>query len=163
MGLDINIYKNVKVVEGDRQDDDFEWDFIAYVIDDRWKFKIKNLEEDKSYVGDRLDELSFGYSYGTHSWFRNHLCSLVLDKPLGKFYDEMNEDMDFIELIDFADNEGCLDWEVSEKLYNDFVKWDEKAKEYLKGEEEARHFYRIYTNWLEAFKAAKDKGVIEFC
>ena len=65
----------------------------------------------------------------------------------------------FYDLINFADNEGCLDWEVSQTLYADFEKYNEKAKLKMN---EYDFDYKIYKTWLETFKAAKNNGVVVF-
>jgi hypothetical protein len=47
MGLDVRTYGNIKLAENE---DDYL--FTAFVIDENWKHKIKNLEYGKSYTGD---------------------------------------------------------------------------------------------------------------
>ena len=42
MGLDVRTYGNIKLAENEE-----EADFTAYVIDEDWKHKIKNLQEMK--------------------------------------------------------------------------------------------------------------------
>ena len=49
MGLDVRTYGNIKLTENE---DDYA--FTAFVIDDNWKHKIKNLEYRKSYNGDSI-------------------------------------------------------------------------------------------------------------
>ena len=71
MGLDISVFKNVKVTENEE-----EYDFTTFVIDDEWKYKIKNLEEGKYYEGEST-EADVSYSYSAHSRFREELIKMM--------------------------------------------------------------------------------------
>jgi len=63
----------------------------------------------------------------------------------------------FYELINFSDAEGVIGPEVSRKLYQDFVEFDEKAKSHMEN-----WFYIKYCEWKEAFKVASDGGAVSF-
>jgi len=52
MGLDVTTYGNIKLAENEE-----EADFTAYVIDEDWKHKIKNLQDGKAYTGDVVLEV----------------------------------------------------------------------------------------------------------
>lgn len=153
MGLDISVYKNIKQVEPDPDG----YSFTAFVLEDSWNDRIKNLEAGKDYQGEGCDA-GVSYSYGSHYRFRNLLCEIVLDKEVTKFHEtDLPEDMPFIKLIDFADNEGCLDWETSAILYNDFVKWKDKAVKHLADEP---HFLDRYMDWLNVFENGKEENTV---
>ena len=47
MGLDVRTYGNIKLAENEE-----DADFTAFVIDEDWKHKIKNLQDGKAYNGD---------------------------------------------------------------------------------------------------------------
>ena len=64
----------------------------------------------------------------------------------------------FYEFIDFADNEGCIDWETSERIYNSFKEYEGKAKEFYTNEYDLSN----YMKWLDIFENAKDNGVVVF-
>lgn len=157
MGLDVRTYGNIKLAENE---DDYA--FTAFVIDDNWKHKIKNLEERKNYNGDSIF-MGVSYPYSAHSRFREMLVKLVDRTDLleadGKIkWSELPSDIPFNALIDFADNEGCLDWEISETIYSDFEKYNEKAKAELD-----EYNYLIYETWMKTFEAAKNnQGVVVF-
>lgn len=72
-------------------------------------------------------------------------------------WNELPTDIPFYELINFANNEGCLDWEVSAIIYSDFEKFNEKAKSEMNDFD-----YSKYETWLETFKSAKNSGVVVF-
>lgn len=161
MGLGVSVYKNIKKTE-----DNYDYDFQAYVIDDSWKDRIKNLEYNAYYIGDVTDT-SISYPYSAHNRFRVELIKLIERNDLlaseGYIqWDKLDPKMPFYELINFADNEGCLDWEVSEKLYNDFFEWELQAERKYEGYDQI-HNLRIYKKWLSIFEEAKDKGVVVFC
>lgn len=167
MGLDVGVYSNIKEVDVQGIDiedieDEIDYDFIAYVLDvEDWAYKIKNLTKDGYYTG-TYEGNFVSYSYGSHSMFRVELLKLIKREDL-LIKNEINweilpNDIPFIDLIDFADNEGCLDWEVSNKLYNDFNEWLPKAILYF-------DFIGLdrYKSWMEAFEVAKNnKGVVVF-
>lgn len=155
MGLDVSVYKNIKLAKNEE-----ESDFQAYVSDDNWKRKIKNLQEDAYYVGDMAKVIS--YAYSSHNRFREQLIKLIgradlLDNEGHIKWNELPEDLPFINFIDFADNEGCLDWEVSKTIYDDFAKYKEKAENELNQYELGN-----YLKWLSAFDMSRNNGVVVF-
>lgn len=156
MGLDVRVYGNIKI-----STDEDNADFIAFIIDPEWKFKIKNLQEGAPYEGDVIFR-GVSYPYSSHSRFRENLIRLI-DRPdllnsSGRIdWDILPVDIPFYDLINFADNEGCLDWEISAKLYSDFEKYNEKART-----EMYENQYYQYEKWLETFKSAKENGVVVF-
>lgn len=159
MGLSVSVYKNIKPCS------DEDANFVAYVVDKSWKWKVKNLIYNQSYKGDRIDNVGVDYGYGFHGLFRGFLLSIAGRQDLlcedgkvdyEKIYTENG--LPFFDLIDFADNEGCLDWEVSERILSDFDLYAEKAKKsdnYVMSER--------YAKWHDVFRAAVEhKGVVEF-
>lgn len=64
----------------------------------------------------------------------------------------------FVELIDFADNEGVIAGEVAAKLARDFAENEERI---LAGEADG-HFIRLYRLWRSAFELAADRGAVVF-
>ncbi|MCB0541703.1 MAG: hypothetical protein KDE33_29630, partial [Bacteroidetes bacterium] len=71
MGLDVRTYGNIKLAENEE-----EADFTAYVIDEGWKHKIKNLQDGKAYTGDVVFR-GVSYPYSAHNRFREKLVKLV--------------------------------------------------------------------------------------
>ena len=72
MGLDVRTYVNIKLAENED-----ESDFTAYVIDEDWKYKIKNLQDGKAYTGDFVFR-GVSYSYSAHNRFREKLIKLII-------------------------------------------------------------------------------------
>ncbi|MBK9223350.1 MAG: hypothetical protein IPO16_14705 [Saprospiraceae bacterium] len=102
------------------------------------------------------------YPYSAHSRFREKLVKLVGREDLLGIKDEIKwsqlpAEIPFYDLINFADNEGCLDWEVSNTIYSDFEKYNDKAKLEMN-----EYDYSNYETWLKTFKSAKNNGVVVF-
>ena len=155
MGLDVRVYSNLKLEKEKNAD------FKAYVLEKDWEYKIKNLKKNKYYSGDVVFR-GISYSYSSHNRFREKLVNLINRTDLlnleGKIiWDNMPNNIPFYDLINFADNEGCLDWEVSETIYSDFKKFNRKAKKEMN-----EYDYSSYQEWLETFKISKNKGVVVF-
>lgn len=156
MGLSINVYNNLKITDKN-QDNSFE----MYVIDESWKNKVKNFEYGKSYTGDLINN-SLSYPYSSHNRFREALIRLIqradlLDDAGYIKWNELPIDLPFIDLIDFADNEGCLDFEVAKNLYEDFEQWKLDAEKYL-----SEYELEVYKKWKQICKDASNNGVIVF-
>jgi hypothetical protein len=162
MGLDVSVYKNIK-----RTEVEDEIDFTAYVIDESWKYKIKNLEDGKHYKGE-ITDADVRYSYSTHNRFRETLLKIIERSDLllknGRIdwvRLENEKKIPFYELINFADNEGCLDFEISTILYNDFLKYKEVAVKYLANDD---YTLQKYFDWLNVFENGKEaNSVVVFC
>jgi hypothetical protein len=156
MGLDIKVYKNISITT------DYEnSDFYCNVIDDEWLYKIKNLQSKKYYKGDVVFR-GISYPYSQHSRFRETLIKLIdredlLDSEGKIIWDKLSNDVPFEAFINFADNDGCLDFEVSNTIYLDFEKYSNKANRQL-----GQWNLEYYSTWLETFKIAKDNGVVVY-
>lgn len=158
MGLDVSVYKNIK-----RTDIEDDVDFTAFVIDESWKYKIKNLEDGKDYEGEPCN-CGVRYAYSTHNRFRETLLKIIgrddlllEDGKIDWVRVESETEMPFYELIWFADNEGCLDWEISEKLYQNFLEWKDEAVKYLADNEYTKN---NYLHWLNVFENGKEANSV---
>lgn len=151
MGLDVDVYTNVKKADIN------DFNFRAFVIRDDWSHKIKNLEKDAFYKGDRVSGL-VSYPYSFHNRFRKELFKMVIKNEgfhkVGHWLNvESGSFFPFCELLDFADNDGCLDWSICEELHEQFEDWLQRANEFLSSD-----YLKVYIEWLEVFALAKDKG-----
>lgn len=156
MGLSVTVYKNIKETTNPE-----EADFKAYVIDEAWDWKIRNLKKDAYYTGTPIAR-TISYPYSTHNRFREELIKLMdrydLIKGDGTIkWDLIPTDLPFEPFINFADNEGVLDFEVSELLYDNFKRFEKLAEEKL-----AERYLEYYKEWLRTFKLAKNNGVVVF-
>lgn len=156
MGLDIRVYKNVKITTN--QDN---YNFKAYVAGEDWNWKIKKLQNRELYIGESLNK-NLGYSYSSHNRFRETLIKVIgrtdLLKTNGTIdWEKLPVDLPFNAFIDFSDCEGCLDWEVSEIIYQDFNVWKDKAEQILD-----EYTFKYYLKWLDIFDSARNNGVVVF-
>lgn len=166
MGLRARVYANIELIPLSRHHDfDFDYTFHASVVDNDLLDRIKNLEINRFYNAECVEDL-IEYPHSTHNRFREFLLKVIGREDLlfsdGKIdFDKVfvERDLPFYEFIIFPDNEGVMDWETSENLYQDFVKYNF----YLPHcETENPRFKDIYKAWLETFETAKDNGVVVF-
>ena len=154
MGLAVRVYTDIE------ETNEEEYDFTAFTLEG-FERRVKNLKWKANYKGVRVG-CFIQYPYSVHTYFRNLLAELIgLEKDFWFEYDpkcySINKDIPFYELFDFADNEGCIDFESCSNLYTDFENYESLAKEKL----DPKYFER-YLNWKNAFYAAKDNGVVVF-
>lgn len=157
MGLDITAYKNLKKVENPKIDEygelinwDSEWIPGASM---EWSEKHfpgrgEGIEPNSAYTW----EDSFDFRAGSYSGYNRWRAKL----------EEFKEGDSFEELINFADNEGVIGYVVAAKLYNDFVKFEEKAEEYSRTISDGDWWFELYKEWKKAFKFASQQGAVDF-
>lgn len=94
-------------------------------------------------------------SYGGYNRWRSALARMVGTTDWQAWDDPRPGP--FVELINFADNEGFIGPRTSAKLAADFRQWDERAKVALDG-----WMYERYRLWLKAFELASRDGAVKF-
>lgn len=158
MWLWVKVFKDVKEIT-----DVDGYDFIAYVIDENWKYKIKNLKE-YGYCQGKRTESQVNYSCSTHNRFREHLLKIIgrndlllTDGKIDWVKLEKETEIPFYELINFSDNQGCLDFEMCRILYQNFIDYKDKAIKYF---EKNDHFLSSYLNWVNVFKDGKETNSV---
>lgn len=158
MGLDIAAFKNLSLVENPEIDEDgelinweTEWMPGASMVWSEENFPGRGQGIDPNAVYKIGEEYRFpAGSYHGYNWWRSNL----------EIFSDGNS---FVELINFADNEGIIGPIVSNKLYSDFVSSLEKAEEFSKtlgvnGE----WWFKKYNDWMKAFEYAKQNGAVDF-
>lgn len=157
MGLDINAYKNIKIVEKPELDED------GYVLnwDSEWMPGESMVWSEKHFPGRGEgvnphtvytweDKFRFrAGSYSGYNWWRRALKQFAKGN-------------DFQELIEFADNEGVIGPVVSKKLANDFAENLEEAIEFAV-HLDSEMWLELYNDWKKAFEMASNNGAVEFC
>lgn len=161
MGLDISVYQNVELCIPLDENDGDDYSFMAFVVADEFRDRIKNLKYNEYYTGDLVYN-EIGYPYSIHSRFREYLLKVIGRSDLlcadGTIkWDELKEDIPFYKFINFADNEGCLDWEVSAELLQSFISFESESEKMNNG-----RMREIYKQWMKAFEFASIKGVVVF-
>ncbi|MCY8813648.1 hypothetical protein P8917_01070 [Bacillus atrophaeus] len=159
MGLDIRVFKNLKVIENPQLDEDgyvenwetewrpggsMEWS------EEHFPGRGEGLEPQNVYTWEESFRFRAG-SYTGYGWWRRKL-------------EEFKGGTAFQELINFADNEGAIGPVVSKKLATDFKENAEEAREFAKTLGDAGEVWlELYDEWKAAFEMASENGAVEFC
>lgn len=110
----------------------------------------------------RLGSAYLDMPCSTFNDFRKAVCA-----PIHGDWEQYTDDVEagrvpcgraFAEFLCFADNEGCFDYVVAEKLLNDFVTCKDKVYPTL--DKYDRYHYLAYTRILE--ECVRDKGVVYY-
>ena len=157
MGLDISVYENLKLVKCPTED---EKDNLFHIYTG-FPEQLDDIIDGSYYQYDYNSDLSFrAGSYGGYNYWRNQLAELAGYGSAKFVWDENNdlgEKRYFVELINFSDCEGVIGPKTSEKLYKDFIQFDNRAKEV------DEIFYNIYCCFKDAFYYAYRKnGCVRF-
>lgn len=150
MGLDVKVFQNITKLNDDAED----YDFMASNLQP-FEDRCKNLKRDAKYNAETSERM-ISYPCTVHNNFRKELAILI-GKERDFWLDEVDTETPFFELFEFADNEGCMDWECAENLYNDFMEYKPMAATKL-----PTRYFEIYILWKNIFELAKDNGVIIF-
>ena len=162
MGLDVRGYKNIKEVPNttpftdiSEMDENVNYDFLGYVEYKDWLSRMSNLKYGGYYLGEDYKSL-LGYPYSRHTYFRDALCKMMGHTDLNLWKKgKLEPGSDFEEFIWFSDCEGVIDWSTCSKLYDDFVKWYDKAKEVLN-----EYDLELYVKWMDAFEYTKEPNSV---
>lgn len=180
MGLDITAYKNLKKVKNPRLDEDgypenydTEWKPGASMewSEKYFKGRGEGIEPQSVYTWE--DKIGFrAGSYSGYGWWRsklNDFSKTIYDSVKAEVDKNGNvglvigtKDVPFIELINFADNEGVIAYVVAKKLYKDFQDNKNKAEEFSKTFDDGNYWLEKYEAWEEAFEYASQNGAVDF-
>ena len=191
MGLDISYTDKLeKVPEEDvpsgvrgYTDDYYQWEetsphSLRWVYDQQWwPHHSDGLEEESWYYdkGENKGGFRAGSFSGYNTW-RNDLAMAIgwLSGAEGAWEEGEQYGPPFMELINFPDNEGYIGPLVSEKLYQDFIKYEDQVMDkvdqwFLKMDpdkeydvEDLKWFESKYEEWKEAFNQARKGGMVSF-
>lgn len=122
---------------------------------------LSGLDAGRCYSIDVVGQNSMGFragSYGGYNNWRNQLCRVVNGIPVSTLWTnaDNHHDTPFFELINFADNEGCIGPLAAGQLYRDFVDNRHKVTN------EDSDFIQLYDTWTDACELAAGSGVIIF-
>ena len=184
MGLDISYYSKIK--ESKEIEDDF-YPSIYTSSNGYFIYQLGSLKKDAPYelteesedgsfragsysgYGEWRNKLSVMAGYGDASDVWKDFGSNIRYCKLKKINGEEFKMKPFYELICFSDCEGVIGPEISKKLYQDFLDFDEKAKDFQKNNTDfypspyqGDYFYQLYQNWKEAFRVASEYGAVFF-
>lgn len=182
MGLDISYHSKVK-----KSEKELDPDLVYPIFDTSYNagflYQLGRLATKSQYIrSDESEGDSFGAgSYSGYNNWRNQLAIMagyecdknvwndpsfnpstgVRLKKLKKINGEDVYVKPFYELIYFSDCEGLIGPDISAKLYQDFVDFEDKAKEFS-NTRSYYNFYTLYSKFKEAFRVASDDGLVHF-
>lgn len=165
MGLDVTAYKkltpapNAKLDEHGWPDDDAHYrNFDSGTIDwteGNWPGRTEGLKP-----GVYSFEDSHGFragSYGGYNQWRRWLAKVAGLGTPEEIWASDDPKGPFVELINFADNEGVIGPVVSAKLAKDFADNEDRISKLGYDYEIAK-----YREWRKAFEMAADGGCVDF-
>ena len=191
MGLDISYTDKLEKVPDEDvpsgvrgyTDDYYVWEeesphSLQWVYNQNWfPNHGDGLEENTWYydIGENTGGFRAGSYSGYNSW-RNDLALAIgwVSGAEGAWEEGEPYGPPFMELINFSDAEGYIGPVVSEKLYQDFIKYEDQVmdtidKWFLKidpdkeyGVEDIKWFQAKYAEWKEAFNQARKGGLVSF-
>jgi hypothetical protein len=112
-------------------------------------------------VGTFSYEERFGFNAGSYTGYnewRDWLSRAAGHGAAKSLWERHNPQGPFVELINFADNEGVIGPVVSLKLAMDFA--EHKARIEATAPDES--YVESYQNWAKAFALAADSGAVDF-
>lgn len=163
MGLDIVAYRNLAPAPDVTIDDDGEpSDVDAVVIhqptldfsEGHWPGRAEGIAAGAYRASEDYDFRAG--SYGGYNNWRRQLADLAGWQSVEAVWDNKPKGP-FVELIDFADNEGVIGPVVSAKLAKDFADFQAKADGHPDD-----WFRTKYADWRQAFEMAADNGAVDF-
>lgn len=159
MGLDISAYCHAKKVDGEFDD---ERHVNVYIVD-AFKTQADGLTEGCYEVNEYYHKHFRAGSYSGYNEWRNWLAHVV-GKSDKEIWEDPGPAIPFVELINFADNEGTIGPKTSAKLLKDFQKmYPEVLKAAGKLDPDTSIWYLSrYFRWMDAFECASHDGFVRF-
>jgi hypothetical protein len=165
MGLDITAYAGIKLASiiKDMEASD-AYDTHTEIRQDTIEWVEKNFsgrtEGLKAGIYTFADRYGFrAGSYSGYGIWRSQLSFFAHGKTSKEIWESDVTTGDFMELINFADNEGVIGPVVSKKLAKDFE--DNRAAIFAKTGD-GDYFRAKYDDWAKAFALASNNGFIDF-
>jgi hypothetical protein len=172
MGLDITAYSKLTPApnaEYDPVEDGLPMDSADFWLahretimwtEEQWPGRTTGVEPGMVYAtGERLT-FSAG-SYGGYGQWRTWLATVAGFQSPQDVWEANNPTGPFVELIDFADNEGVIGPVVAAKLAKDFADYEGAACKAVEDNDNNWNIER-YRMWRRAFELAANQGAVEF-
>lgn len=159
MGLDIRYYEHIEPVEDPTTDAIEDGDVIDWFTLDGYESRLDGIEATYMRPSGKSNSFRAG-SYGWYNHWRNLLAEVIRGKTAKEIWAMPDSSEPFNELINFADNEGCMGPKTCAKLAKDFEDYGEKFAADSRTDDYDRE---KYTLWCRAFQTAANTGCVEFC
>ena len=159
MGLDISYYETITPADCTREQVEDEYErYIHWYTVEGFESRLDGIEGEYMEVSGQRGGFRAG-SYGGYNHWRNLLAQVIHDKDAEYFWSTSPCDGPFYELINFADNEGCIGPKTCAKLAKDFEDYGEKFASDPRVDDWDR---QKYMDWCRAFQCAANTGCVEF-
>ena len=169
MGLDITYVSKIRETVENEEESGFSTNY-----NECFDYQLGSLKKFAQY--DTTSESETGHfragSYSGYNQWRNELAIIAGYDSAEQVWEDFDSNIrlvklkriegenaklkPFYEIINFSDAEGLIGPEICKKLYQDFIDFDDKAKE------KDSWIYEKYLKWKEAFKVASDDGLVAF-
>lgn len=169
MGLDITAYRKLSKVDnpaldadGDPTEETMDTCFCISPYTLEWSNNFGRAQADGLTAGVYDYEDTCGFRAGSYSGYgewRRELAKLVGHMDIKELWEKLSPGP-FIELINFADNEGVIGPIASAKLAKDFADFKDRAEKHP--DADAPWFFELYCEWQKAFEMAADGGAVDF-
>lgn len=151
MSVYISAYKVIRPLD----DPDNDHTTMIYTLDFPCVEHLSSFKEGW-YEVEEIHNPFIDMTYSGYRRFREWIAQTVLGVECQVIYDNLGiyKNEPFFELINFADNEGCFDFVIAEKLLDDFNMF----KEEMEG-----RFLPTYLNYMGILEnAVKCKGIVKY-
>lgn len=167
MGLDITAYSHLAPAPDAAMEDGQPIEWLKYFAVSQQEIDWTEKNWPGRTCGIQPGVYSFAESYrfpagpySRHSAFRRALAKFASLPPVEEIWAQSEPRGPFVELINFADNEGIIGAEIAAKLANDFRNHFGRTLTYQGPDRE--WFVTLYRNWMRAFELAADSGAVDF-
>ena len=164
MGLDVQSYSRCRFVApqvgDDYEEHDEEEHVLVYVLD---AFLDRLDGQPQGWYAAEGESVDFhAGSYGGYNQWREQLSEAALGVHPKVVWDDPERfaGRPFVELINFADNEGAIGPITSAKLWTDFEEHQDLPERVE--DDPFGYFAQKYDSWRDAFALAADDGFVVF-
>lgn len=169
MGLDCTAYKNIRQMskeevtydeyedENGQVVDRYPNNGISFYVNPGFSEVAKEIQPQAIYDFEEKFSWRAGSYSGYNSW-RNWLAKLAGWKNDEDAWNNGKNGQPFYELINFSDCEGTIGTQTCQKLLQDFISFEEKAKQMSQDS----YYFNLYVTWKEAMIIASENGAISF-
>lgn len=157
MGLDITAYRDCTpvAVELDDEGQPTRDDVVRAWVNGNYPERAEGLQHLRYYVhGDSMD-FSAG-PYSAYDAWRRELARIG-GYEAEDAWEGRVDTAPFLEMVDFADNEGVIGPATCTKLAQDFAAHEDTARAAM-----SKQHFGLYAKWWQAFELARHNGFVRF-
>lgn len=156
MGLDITAYERITLTDDEITDANVGVTHDRMWVNPNFPGRANDIKHGGVY---RIDGFVLRFSAGSYGGYNNwrDMLARMVGHASAEVAWRNPSPGPFMELINFADNEGTIGSDVSRKLADDFEVWQKTADQHPD-----EYFRRMYALWRRAFETAGCGGAVCF-